>query len=81
MVLELAPVEEVEHHLPHQAPLQGHVLVHGGEPEELGGRVFVFVAPDPMASLYVPLIRVWAHKPAAKSFITGPITSRKSRAQ
>ena len=38
--------------------------------DEMGGRVFVFVAPDPMASLYVPLIRVWHGKPGAKQFVT-----------
>lgn len=38
--------------------------------EVLGGRVFVFVAPDPMASLYVPLIRVWHGKPGWKQFVT-----------
>lgn len=38
--------------------------------EALTGRVFVFVAPDPAASLYVPMVRAWNHKPVGRSFVT-----------
>jgi hypothetical protein len=47
--------------------------------EVIGGRVFVFVAPDPMASLYVPLIRVWHGKPGAKQFVTFSFAPWKHR--
>ena len=36
----------------------------------LAGRVVVFVAPDPTASLYAPMVRVWNHKPGALSWVT-----------
>lgn len=38
--------------------------------QALEGRVLVFVAPDPTASLYVPLVRKWNHKPASQSWVT-----------
>ena len=47
--------------------------------EVISGRVFVFVAPDPMASLYVPLIRVWHGKPASKQFVTFSFAPWKHR--
>jgi hypothetical protein len=37
---------------------------------QLSGRVFIFVAPDPLGSLYVPMVRMWNHKPVARAFIT-----------
>jgi hypothetical protein len=37
---------------------------------ELSRRVFVFVAPDPAASLYTPMVRMWHHKPQAESWVT-----------
>ena len=38
--------------------------------EALSGRVVVFVAPDPLASLYTPMVRGWHHKPLAVSWVT-----------
>jgi hypothetical protein len=38
--------------------------------EALSGRVFVFVAPDPAATLYVPMVRAWHHKPASRTWVT-----------
>ena len=50
--------------------------------EALQGRVFVFVAPDPLASLYVPMVRAWNHKPIGRSFVTisfAPFAHRLTR--
>ena len=38
--------------------------------EALSRRVVVFVAPDPAASLYTPMVRMWHHKPQAQSWVT-----------
>ncbi len=50
--------------------------------EVLSGRVLVFVAPDPMASLYWPLVRGWHGKKFPRSFITlsfAPFAHRLTR--
>ena len=49
---------------------------------QLSGRVFVFVAPDPLASLYVPMVRVWNDKPLPRAFVTlsfAPFAHRLTR--
>lgn len=38
--------------------------------EALSRRVFVFVAPDPSAVMYVPMVRAWLHKPTPEAFVT-----------
>lgn len=38
--------------------------------EALAGRVIVFVAPDPMASMYTPMVRAFHHKALAKTWVT-----------
>lgn len=50
--------------------------------ETLGGKVFAFVAPDPAASLYVPMVRAWHHKPVARVWTTfsfAPFAHRLTR--
>ncbi|MHB8873779.1 MAG: hypothetical protein ACYC8T_08855 [Myxococcaceae bacterium] len=38
--------------------------------EALAGRVLVFAAPDPGAAIYLHRVRIWNHKPKAKSWVT-----------
>lgn len=38
--------------------------------EALAGRVIVFVAPDPTASMYAPMVRAYHHKPLPKTWLT-----------
>jgi hypothetical protein len=50
--------------------------------EALAGRVIIFVAPDPSASLYVPMVRAWHHKPMPKVWNTlsfAPFAHRLTR--
>ncbi|MDP1823357.1 MAG: hypothetical protein Q8L48_08950 [Archangium sp.] len=50
--------------------------------EALAGRVVIFVAPDPAASLYVPMVRAWHHKPLPRSWNTlsfAPFAHRLTR--
>jgi hypothetical protein len=50
--------------------------------EVLAGRVFVFVAPDPPAAMYTPLVRSWNRRPVAKAWITlsfAPFAHRLTR--
>ena len=50
--------------------------------EALAGRVVVFVAPDPTASLYVPMVRVWHGKPLPRAWNTlsfAPFAHRLTR--
>ena len=50
--------------------------------EALAGRVIIFVAPDPSASLYVPMVRAWHHKGLPRAWITlsfAPFAHRLTR--
>jgi hypothetical protein len=50
--------------------------------EALAGRVVVFVAPDPMSSLYVPIVRQWHGRPMGRAFLTlsfAPFAHRLTR--
>lgn len=38
--------------------------------EALAGRVIVFVAPDPTASMYASMVRLFHHKPLARTWLT-----------
>lgn len=42
----------------------------GFSDEQLGGRVVVFAAPDPIAGFYPPMVRVWAGKASGKAWLT-----------
>lgn len=50
--------------------------------QALAGRVVIFVAPDPSASLYVPLVRAWHHKGSPRAWLTvsfAPFAHRLTR--